>query len=398
VFYFEKLLKMAMTGIDGTSVIPTVTNIAFAILLVGFLVGLYQAALRGGDVQALAVTAIKYLVVAMIIANWASVFREVNTSFTSVADFIGSSSGAGDMFLTWMTDLQQQANSNPGLTFWDLINGDVPGAITVLLLLVAYLVYALAIIIFCFFYTLYGSVLYVLGPLVLALLPVSGIGQLGKTFAVNLMIWNAWGLLYAIFGALITAIQVNRVNDVLGHGFLGFLEGAPDSLILGLVSIFYALAVALIPFIAKRIISGDVGSTAFTLVRAGAFAAGAALAGVSGFAAGASAGTAGGGSTVAGGAGASAGSGAVSSSMPPPVPTMGGFLRSGIASMNSDVSPPAPSPSTGGSSNGSRVAAAAAGAGTGGYRPRGVAQIISFRAGRALGRAAGSKGGGDDNE
>ena len=58
---------------------------------------------------------------------------------------------------------------------------------------------------------------------------------------------------------------------------------------LGLVSIFYALSVALIPFIAKRIISGDVGSTAFAMVRAGAVAAGAALAGVSGFASGASA-------------------------------------------------------------------------------------------------------------
>ena len=51
-------------------VIPTITNMAFAILLIGFLVGLYQAALRGGDLQALAVTAIKYLVVAMILSNW----------------------------------------------------------------------------------------------------------------------------------------------------------------------------------------------------------------------------------------------------------------------------------------------------------------------------------------
>ncbi len=59
--------------------------------------------------QALAVTAIKYLVVAMIIANWASVFRDVNGSFNAVANFIGSSSGASDMFLNWMTQLQQQA-------------------------------------------------------------------------------------------------------------------------------------------------------------------------------------------------------------------------------------------------------------------------------------------------
>src|SRR3984893_12781406 len=159
---------MAMAGIDGTNVIPTITNIAFGILLVCFLVGLYQSALRGGDVQALAITAIKYLVAAMIVANWAAVFRDVNGSFNAIANYIGNSSGAGDMFLSWMSQLEQQATSNPGLTFWDIITGDPAGTITVLLLIVAYLLYALAMIIFCFFYTLYGAVLYVLGPLVLA--------------------------------------------------------------------------------------------------------------------------------------------------------------------------------------------------------------------------------------
>src|SRR5262249_12676663 len=142
---------------------------------------------------------------------------------------------------------------------------------------------------FCFFYVLFGSLLYVLGPLVLALIPISGIGQLGKSYAVNLMVWNAWGILYATFGALITAIQFNRVDDVLGNGFLGFLKGLPDSTMLGLVSIFYALAVALIPFIAKRIISGDVGSTAYSVVRAAVVAVGAAVAGVVGMSSGAAA-------------------------------------------------------------------------------------------------------------
>jgi len=81
-------------------------------------------------------------------------------------------------------------------------------------------------IVFCFFYTLFGAVLYVVGPLVLALIPIPGVGQLGKSYAVNVMIWNAWGILYAVFGALITAIQVNQVNNILGNGFLGFLKGA----------------------------------------------------------------------------------------------------------------------------------------------------------------------------
>ncbi len=400
MFYFQQLMNTAMGGIDATSIISTVSNIAFAILLVGFLIGLYQAALRGGDLQALAVTAIKYLVVALIIANWASVFRDVNGSFNAVANFIGSSSGASDMFLNWMTQLQQQATNNPGLTFWDLINGDAAGTITVLLLLVAYVLYALAIIVFCFFYVLFGSLLYVLGPLVLALIPVSGIGQLGRTYAINVMVWNAWGILYAVFGALITAIHFNQVNDVLGHGFLGFLKGAPDSLILGLVSIFYALSVALVPFIAKRIISGDVGSTAFTLVRAGAVAAGAALAGVSGFSAGVGAGVGGAASSAAAGAGGTSTSVTLASSMPPPLPasSMAGFLRSGMASaMNSGTSPVAPPPSTNGtgnSGNGSRSADYTAGARPS-YRPRSVAQVISFNVGRALGKAAGNRNGED---
>lgn len=406
MFYFQKLLNMAMAGIDRTSVISTVTTIGFAILLVGFLVGLYQAALRGGDLQALAVTAIKYLVVAMIIANWPSVFRSVNGSFDTVANFIGNSSGSGDMFLAWMTDLQQQANNNPGLTFFGVINGDIPGAIPVLLLLLAYLVYALAMIVFCFFYTLFGSVLYVLGPLVLALIPISGIGQLGKTYAVNLMIWNAWGILYAIFGALITAIQVNRVNDILGHGFLGFLEGAPDSLILGLVSIFYALSVAMIPFIARKIISGDVGSSAFALVRAGAAAAGAGLAAVSGFASGAgSASAAGAGAAGGGGAGSSSTTLTLASSTPPPTPamSMADFVRSGMSGvMQSNTSPVSPTQRSGsgggssGSGDGSAASATSRARSGTAYRPHSVTQVITFNAAKALGRAVG-RNNADDN-
>ena len=390
MFYFQQLLNTALGGIDATNVIPTVSNMAFAILLIGFLIGLYQAVLRGGDLQALAVTAIKYLVVAMIIANWSTVFRDVNGSFNTVAGFIGNSSGAGDMFMNWMTQLQQQAQTNPNLTFWDIITGDTSGTITVAMLFIAYVIYALAIIVFCFFYTLFGSVLYVLGPLVLAVIPISGVGQLGRAYAINVMIWNAWGILYAVFGALITAIHFNQVSNVLGNGFLGFLRGVPDSVILGLVSIAYALAIALIPFIARKVISGDVGSTAFAFVRAGAMTAGAALAGVSGFAAGASSAAAGAGSMAGAGVSTASGSSLLASSSPPPVPTMPEFLRSGVASaMNSNASP-APSPSNGQTS--SRVAAVAASAGGPAmtYRPRGVVQVISFNAGRALGRAVGS--------
>ena len=397
MFYFEHLLNTALGAIDSTSVIPTITNMAFAILLIGFLVGLYQAALRGGDLQALAVTAIKYIVVAMILSNWTTVFRDVNGSFTAVADFVSNSSGAKDMFMNWMTQLQQQSTTNPNLTFWDLITGDIAGTMTVGLLLIAYIIYALAMIIFCFFYTLYGTVLYVTGPLVLALIPVSGIGQLGKTYGINLMIWNAWGILYSVFGALITAIHFDQVNNILGNGFLGFLQGVPDSAMLGLVSIFYALAIAMVPFIAKGIISGDVGSTAVALVRAAAAAAGAALAAVGGFAAGAGAGAAATPAAAGAGAGGGSSSMAISSSMPPPTPatSMAGFLQSGLSSaMSSNSSPVTPVVSgtmngSSGNQNGTRQAAVSQAKSGYIYAPRSVTQAVTFNIARALGRAAG---------
>jgi hypothetical protein len=231
----------------------------------------------------------------------------------------------------------------------------------------------------------------------LALIPVSGIGQLGKTYAINLMIWNAWGILYSVFGALITAIHFNQVNNVLGNGFLGFLQGVPDSTMLGLVSIFYALAVAMVPFIAKGIISGDVGSTAMALVRAAAAAAGAALAAVTGLAAGAGAGAAA--TPAAAGAGAGGGSTSmtISSSMPPPTPatSMAGFLQSGMASaMNSNSSPVAPGISGGtngssGNENGTHSASASPARSGYIYSPKSVTQAVTFNVARALGRAAG---------
>jgi hypothetical protein len=204
------------------------------------------------------------------------------------------------------------------------------------------------------------------------------------------MIWNAWGILYAVFGALITAIQVNQVNNILGNGFLGFLKGAGDSVMLGLVSIFYALAIALIPFIAKRIISGDVGSTALAMLRAGGVAAGTALAGITGFAAGASPASAG--ATVSGGVGASSTSTVLASSTPPPAPSMPDFIRSGVASaMNSNSSPVMPTATGHNESSDHRDVSVSGSTSRHGssYRPHSVTQVVSFNVGRALGRVAG---------
>lgn len=163
---------------------------------------------------------------------------------------------------------------------------------------------------------------------------------------------------------------------------------------LGLVSIFYALAIALIPFIAKRVISGDVGSTTFALVRAGAVSTGAALAGISGFAAGASPAFAG--AAASGSVGASSASTVLTSATPPPAPSMPDFIRSGVASaMSSNSSPVA---NTSGAENRDLPVAASGGrSGHGpGYRPHSVTQLISYNVGRSIGKAA-SRNGAENN-
>lgn len=423
MFYFQTLLNQALSGIDGTGMIPTVVNISYGILLIGFLIGLYQALMHGGDVRALGVTAIKYLVIAIIIANWSTIFRDVNNSFNSVAQFIGNSSG--DVFLNWDKQLGQQF-SDSSVSWWDIISGDIAALISVFLIVIAYIFYVISIVLFSFFYAMYGSVLYVLGPLVIALLPMAGVGQLAKSFAANVMIWNAWGIIYAIFGALITAIHVSQVSDGL-QGFLGFFEGPADSIILGLISIFYAISIAVIPFIAKRIISGDVGSAAVSMVRAAANAAGIIVAGASGFAAGAGAASPGAGASSSGaGTSAVASSGGASStaitssSSAPPTPGVGQSIRSGIVSaMSSNASPGvsggnlaggATTTGTSASSSGSSTSggdrsssdsrssgAGSSGSGSSGaanqhgflYRPHGVVQTLAYHAAKAAGRSVG---------
>jgi len=401
VFYFETLLNQGLAGIDRTAMLPTVTGIAYAILVIGFLVGLYQAAMRGGDLQALGVAAIKYVVIAIIVANWSTVFREVNSSFSQVAHAIYSSSTAGDVFLSWLDQLKQQFEADGTTSFLNLVSDTNSALITVVLVFVAYVIYVLAIVVFGFFYTLYGCVLYVLGPLVLALLPIPGVGQLAKSFATNVFIWSGWGILYAIFASLITAIQANRINDL--SGFLGFFRGGLDSTALGLISIFYALALFLIPFIAKKVVSGDVGAAAYAMVRAAAVAAGASVSAGAGFAAGASASGASAG-TGAGGASSSAGAAtaaATSSSTPPPQPSLAGTIRSGMASaLNNESAHPQPAASKSGEQSGGGrgdgkkdgsgdgyQARTSSQGGVGTFRPIGVAQTFAYQAGRAMGTA-----------
>ncbi len=270
MFYFQQLFNTAMNGIDSGGATGSVVQVAQFVLLTSLLFGVYEAWARGGDTHYLGVTALRFFAIGLVLINYGTAFRDVNGMFNGVANFIDTTTAGGvDVFGQWMNDLSTYWNNNNGIqALWGLITGAFSGVLESLLLLVGYIIFPITYAIFSLLYALYGSILYVVGPFVLALYPAFGFGQLARTYLVNLMIFNAWGLLYAIFGALMAAINMNTVNGVLNSGnFVGAFNGVTGSLLLGLASILLSLCILLIPFLAKRIVEGDVGQSMTTVAR-----------------------------------------------------------------------------------------------------------------------------------
>lgn len=284
---FERFLTQARSGIDSTGITSGMQNVAYVVLLVGFLWQVYQSASHGGDVRGLGTSLIKYVVTAVVVMNYSAVFTTINQGFVTAGNWINGSSGYVDLFQNWSADLKAQFNQVGFQKMWGLITGDLPGLLDAILILVAYLLYPIVIVVFGFFYMFYGSILYIFGPIVVALMPLGATNRLAKSYVENIFIWNAWPILYGGFGALLTAVQMGQIGQMLNqNSFLGGLGNLEGSILIGIVSIVYSLAIAVIPFIAKRIVSGDVGSTAAAMVGAAVTALTAGAAGIEGAAAG----------------------------------------------------------------------------------------------------------------
>ncbi len=244
-------------------------SVAGTILLLSFLYSAYEAFAAGGDVRMLAVSGIKYLILGLVFASYGTVFRDVNGMFNSVADFIYNSTGVGDVFSNWMTQLAQYWQSNGNTSMWNLVTGLASGVISLWLILGAFIIFPVCYLIFTIFYAMYGAVLYVTGPFILALLPTRSLGQLSRTYLVNLMTFQAWGLIYAILQVLMSAVNLSSIDSVLNaNGVLNSFVGSSQMILLALTASIFSFSIVLIPFIASRIVRGDVGSTMMTLVSA----------------------------------------------------------------------------------------------------------------------------------
>src|SRR5882762_1583433 len=247
----------------------TVLELAGSLLVLSFLYGAYQAFAAGGDVRRLAVAGIEYLVLGLVFANYSAIFRSVNGMFNSVADFVYNASGVGDVFQTWLNQLSSYVGQNGFSSLWGLVSGGISGFLTTFIILSGLILFPISYALFSLFYAMYGSVLYVTGPFVLSLFPSRSMGQLARTYLVNLMIFQAWGLIYAVLQVLMSAVNLGSMNAVLNaNGVLNSFIGSSQMMLLALASVLFSISIALIPSIASRIVRGDVGSTMMTMVGA----------------------------------------------------------------------------------------------------------------------------------
>ncbi len=261
MFLFEQMFNTALNGIATAGLMSTILTVAYGILLASLLFSAYEAGPRGGDVRALGVAAVKYLALGLLFANGGAVYdsivRSVLGAFNQIAHTMAGV-GPNDVFNAWKNELVAAASSG---TFLNVITGGVAGMLERASASDRH-------------DSVPGGVRDFHGPVrAIRNDPLhdrtAGAGpdaesrdrHLARRYAVNFMIFGAWGLIYGIFCRLAVALNINSMAAITGAGnFGGMLAGATAEVLLAAASILFSVCILLIPFLAKRIVEGDLGS------------------------------------------------------------------------------------------------------------------------------------------
>jgi len=362
MFYYEQMFNTALNGIMTAGLMSTILTVAYGILLASLLFSAYEAWTRGGDVRALGVSGVKYLALGALFMNdgavYERVFRDVLAVFNQMSHTMAGA-GPTDVFRSWLSDIYVQGNTST--TFFNLVMGSIPGLLSGLLLLIAMIVYPVSYALFSVFYSLYGTILFVTGPLVLALMPSFGLGSLAKRYAINVMIFGSWGLIYGIFCRLAIAINVHSMAALTSaNSFAGALAGASQEVLLAVASVLFSVCILLIPVLAKRIVEGDVGGSMLAVLGTATAMAQSLMSAAAGLGSGA-------GSMQGASAGGGGGTGG-------PAP--------GAAASSSNTAPAGP-PANTGASGGSRSPNGPSGSSPGSYRAPNLPHAVGWVGGAA---------------
>jgi len=264
-YFWAQALQQALNGINSSNLIGVVSGVGYAILLLSFLWAVYESFLQGGDIRGFAVALMKYGVTTLVIQHWSQVFQDAVNGFGDLAATIIQNSVNMDLTKSWTQQLQNyfSQQSGTGLTnglqsIWNMDGAVETTLFNLLLTLVAVAIWPLAIEIFAFFYSLWGCVLYCLGPLVLALMPSTGFSRVTKSYIQNLLIWNTWVIIMAVSWAMLWAMNLTTLDTMLNaNGLMGYLEGVNSTLLVSISTLLLSICTVLIPFVARYILHGE---------------------------------------------------------------------------------------------------------------------------------------------
>ena len=101
IFEFQSMITSVVNGISG-SLLTSVQSVAYVLMTICLVLGIYEAYVKGGDIRSLAATFLKYAVAAFVIGYWSNFFSDLFTGFNQIANTIDSSYGGLDLQTSWL--------------------------------------------------------------------------------------------------------------------------------------------------------------------------------------------------------------------------------------------------------------------------------------------------------
>lgn len=324
MFFYDSFFNQALTALGGTA-LTSVQTVSYMILGITFLLSVYEAFARGGDTRQLMMGFLKYVIAAVAIQNWSAVFNDIHTGMESIAWAITSQ----DYVSLWQTNYATFLQNNTESTTAG-IAAFMANFVSDSTRIVVALLFGVAVILFDFIYAIWGCVLFVLAPLLIATMPSINLAGFGKKFLTGLAEWCMWPILYAVFAAMAFGINSADVSSIAASkNYADIVAGTSNVYLISIMSLVVALCLLFIPFLAHFLIGASFDGAAATFVAMAKMAGGnvAALASAGGGGA-SEGGTGGGGGSSSGGGGGPAQGGGVAvasgrqttgtDSMPPP--------------------------------------------------------------------------------
>jgi hypothetical protein len=208
------------------------------------------------------VNVVKYAACALIIQNWPAFFTDISNGFATIANNISSADFINSFKQSYLTNFNSVSS-------WslDFLSASVATILTDLILVIVLYLYYLIMLLFGILYTCWGMVLYVIGPMLVALFPSRATAPFAKHYCESLAQWAAWPLLYAVVGLLsthMTDLTAVATTDFGSASAMAVVEMYVQNIIIACIYMIFLLC---LPFIASYMIKGDFGATALATTR-----------------------------------------------------------------------------------------------------------------------------------